>query len=94
MSNRVYLVPTKFVDQHDQTETFGYRVFDDEDQDYVNHWDEIPKEDMKVIELALEEGGNTLLDYVREFQTGLFIRDNWYDWVDVMHIFHPDILDD
>lgn len=86
MSNRVYLVPTKFVDTHDGTETFGYRIFDDEDQDYVNHWDSIPKGDMEVLAQAIEEGGNSLLDYVREFKTGLFIGDNWYDWDDIKGI--------
>lgn len=42
VGNRVYITSTKFTSLHDSSESWGVRVYDSEESDYIDHWKDQP----------------------------------------------------
>jgi hypothetical protein len=85
MSNRVSIVTTQFTNIREESEpaTYGFRMYDDNDQLYNNTWDSIPKTDMEILKRVLEDDSyevSDMLDFVRDNKTGIYIDGNWYEW--------------
>jgi hypothetical protein len=91
MSNRVNLVSTKFVNVKENHETFGFRMYDDEGQEYDNTWKEIPENDLDVLAKVINESKNiqimSMLDCIDENKEGIFVDSEWYDWEQIKHLF-------
>jgi hypothetical protein len=88
MSNRLYLIRTKFTDLVDNNETFGWRIFDSYEHLYSNHLDNadqlFPGKDLellKVVIAALSEYPNFdptgMVDFIK--LSGIDIDGTWYD---------------
>jgi len=91
MSNRLVIEPTEFKNTRSGEVTLGVRIYDDYDQRYLNTWDEIPDDDMELLERIVKgDWGNeieAMLDHVQENKKGIYIGSNWYDWEDIEEIF-------
>lgn len=97
MSDRVYVVPTKFVDVRTNEESFGYRIGDCLAQSYDTSWPSIPDDDLEFLELVKEVGDQTTEDLLESCRgKGMFIGNRWYEWSEVEHIMdaEPDYDDD
>jgi hypothetical protein len=94
MSNRVTITSTKFVNvKEDNSETLGFRMYDDEGQMYDNTWDAIPDEDLDVLAKVIKESSgpvSDMLDFIQLNQKGIYIDGSWYDWDDIKHLFEED----
>ena len=96
MSNRLTIEPTEFHNIRTGKKTLGVRVYDDYDQQYLDAWDEIPDNDMDVLEKLIKYtesygdlGGvkDAMLDHVQENQKGVYIGGEWYDWDQIKSLF-------
>ena len=93
MSNKVVIMPTVFIDAKTGGETYGYRAYDDYAQTYFNIWEDIPDNDMDILKRAIEEHDETLgsmFEYVQEYQTGITIGDDYYEWEEIALLFNED----
>ena len=85
MSNRVYLLATKFVDS--TGESFGFRVSDEYDKAYWNMGESLIENDLALLQTATDASE---FEQFREFlvsnEMGLTINDTWYDWDEVKDI--------
>jgi hypothetical protein len=94
MSNRVNLVSTKFVNTKQGNATYGFRMYDDEEQEYDNTWSMIPEDDLDVFKKVLEESDNlgvmAMLDFLDSNKEGIYIDSNWYEWEQIEHFFKMD----
>jgi len=93
MSNRVTVQATVFKNHPQGLETFGYRMFDDYDQTYDNTFDAVPDNDLELLRHALAncDGiAGSMLEYVEENNTGIYIGDTWYDWDEIRHLWNED----
>jgi len=69
--------------------TFGFRMYDDENQVYDNTWEEIPKTDLEILKKVATGCSNEvsdMLDFVMENKTGIYIDDAWYEWHEIKNI--------
>lgn len=91
MSNRLTIEPTEFHNIRTGEKTLGVRVYDDYDQQYLNAWDEIPDNDMDVLEKLIKgdlgDNIDAMLDHVQENQKGVYIGGEWYDWDQIKSLF-------
>jgi len=91
--NKITIQPTVFVNHPSGEQTYGYRIFDDYDQDYDNTWESIPDDDLEILGIVMDTGGKTAMetiDYILSNQCGLFIGNEWYDWEQIKHLFGYD----
>jgi hypothetical protein len=95
MTNKVTIKPTTF----DSTEpgkygrdlTYGFSIYNDYASIYSNLWESIPLNHMEILRLVVEESQEnieieTMLDSVRENESGLQIYDTYYDWNQIKDI--------
>ena len=90
MSNRATIEPTEFVSIKTGRKSYGIRVYDDYGQTYDNTWDIIPVGDMEILSRVKDSDDDTMvaiIDHLIEFQKGISIGDNWYEWDDIKHLF-------
>jgi hypothetical protein len=82
MSNRLHLIATKFVDVADGAESFGYRIFDDYEANYDNHWESTPTDDFDLLEAIYEEDDSDVVNLIDSHlnggNRGMYINDCWY----------------
>ena len=86
MSNRVSIIPTEFTSVRSGLKTFGVRVYDDHECAYDNTWDNIPANDLDIIEKVLERDNPFIrdaMDFVRENMSGVDIDGVYYDWDEI-----------
>jgi hypothetical protein len=81
MSNRASIQRTVFVNHHDNSKSFGYRMYDDEGQTYCNTLEEADLDlpDPQFLEKAAENF-DEVADTIFEFAigNGIFIDEEWY----------------
>jgi len=89
MSNRASLVRTEFKCLKTGESTFGFRLYDDYDQFYMDG-DEtrqaIPEDDLKFWEYAIQNAGcaeRALLESLLKNKKGLCIDGVWYDFTEL-----------
>jgi hypothetical protein len=91
MSNRVTITSTKFVNIKEGSDTLGFRMYDDEGQQYDNTWESIPDNDLDVLAKVKDESDNkevvAMLDFIQEVESGISIDGTWYDWDEIKHLF-------
>jgi len=93
MSNTTHIIRTKFVDLKSGEENLGVRIFDDYEQSYSNNWKSIPTDDLELLTKCIDEGigidtnRTSVLNYVYETQSGIFIDDTCYEWEVIQPIF-------
>jgi hypothetical protein len=79
---------TKFVNLPDNSENYGYRIWDDLEQDYANHWElPLPQTEAEILNKVASdasETGERLLDWAKEY--GCYISDNWFSSEEVRQI--------
>lgn len=88
--NKVTIQPTIFENHPQGTKTFGYRIYDDYGQTYLNTWESIPKDDMDILQKVMDEADETadaMFSFILEHEHGIYINDNWWDWDEIKHIF-------
>jgi len=96
MSNQVSLTRTKFVNLVDNTETFGYRIYDDYDCSYNNFYcqDDLHiKDDLLFLETILDSLDKTaaaIIDFVIEMGSGITIDGNYYEFNSLKEILLPE----
>jgi hypothetical protein len=88
--NRCHIEPTKFTNMRTGNETYGYRCWDDFGQSYENCLERIPDDDLKFLELVLNESINEVLwaiiDFCEENQHSLEIGNMNYEWEEIAPI--------
>jgi ethanolamine utilization protein EutP (predicted NTPase) len=88
MANQIDIVPTEFKDTHDGTVTLGVRVYDNYEQFYINTWKNIPDDDLDLLDKVLMEAGDSdIFCYLQEEEKGVTIRDTYYEWDEIKHLF-------
>jgi len=84
MSNRAYIVRTKFEGITDGDVSYGVRVYDDYESYYNNNFEGPPTaDDIELFKTCLEqenEEQDGVLSFVVEEHKGCYIDDNWYTW--------------
>ena len=93
MSNRAYIIRTKFIDTADKNESYGVRVFDDYDQSYINRRDELPDSDMELLREVIADMDEPIMSIINSLLTnekGLYIDDRWYDYEEIKDILTGD----
>jgi hypothetical protein len=81
--------PTIFKNVRAKTETYGFRIYDEYGKFYCNTWEDIPKNDMDVLEKVAETDDpdiKAMLTHIEENQEGVDIGGNWYDWSEIQGI--------
>ena len=89
--NNAYIIPTEFKNARDGDTYYGVRVFDDYGASYFNGWDEIPSDNLKVIELVLMDAPYndvvcSIVNTVEDNKTGVYVDTTWYAWEDIKHL--------
>ena len=91
--SKLYVVPTEFTNLRGGGKSFGVRVFDAYGQSYDANWDDIPTDDMQIIERVIESraggagGVVEAVDNVEAEHGGIQIENNFYDWSKIKHFF-------
>jgi hypothetical protein len=88
--NKVTIEPTEFINIRSGSKTLGVRVYDDNTQAYDNNWEEIPINDLDVLEKVLELDNDEIsimLDFVKENKMGIDIGGTWYEWEEIKDCF-------
>lgn len=93
MGNRVWILPTIFVDHPSGEESFGVRVFDDYGSAYTNLWNrgDLDLEDLDILRKMLKDEDKEIQDIlatVKDRETGIDIGENRYEWNDIQSIFY------
>ena len=87
MANRVQLIATTFIDKGG-TATYGYRLFDECDQTYGNHYEKPIANDMDLLQRVInDEDDKTawLLAYAEA--DGIYVNSTWYGTKEIAPIF-------
>lgn len=85
------LIPCKFVDSPSGDTSHGFRMVDDYGKTYCNDLERpLPDDDLEALEEVLtkysDEAINGFVDYMKENECGLTIRDVAYEWDEIKHI--------
>jgi hypothetical protein len=87
MSNKITLQATKFTDLPSNEETFGYRVFDDYESDYLNTLDEPITDDFDLLKLAVVSSPDFFPKaYLEDCRIGIEINGNYYKYDQIKDI--------
>ena len=90
MSNYVTIQPTVFRDYGTEEESFGVRVFDNYGQTYDNTWENIPDDDLEILQKVIDNGNEvivSIIDFLIENGVGIYIGKEYYEWKDIKHLF-------
>jgi len=83
MSSHITIQPTEFKNVRTGEKTLGYRIYDENGQTYDNTWQDIPNNDMDVLEKVLEAPSDIagdMFDFIRQNKTGIYIGEEYYSW--------------
>lgn len=89
MSKAITIQPTEFKNVRTGEVSLGYRIYDDNGQIYDNTWQDIPDNDLDVLEKVLSEPSDIagdMLDFIRENKCGIYIGDEHYSWKKIRDI--------
>ncbi len=88
MSNRVFIVPTKFINVRNEKVTFGVRIWDNHNESMIDDWLSVPASDLDVLrKVVFDSHDNEEIAFIEEAETGCYISDVWYTWEEIKHIF-------
>jgi hypothetical protein len=88
--NKVTIQPTIFENHPQGTKTFGYRMYDDYGQTYLNTWESIPDDDIDILTMIIDSEDEievAMINHLLDRCQGLFIGDEWYEWDQIKHLF-------
>lgn len=92
MSNRAILTAMKFEALSGDV-CYGYTLSDQYALDFDNNAEAMIEDDLDLLRYALKNagnGGDEILDSVRDNEKGILINDNWYDWNEIKSIMEGD----
>jgi len=73
--------------------SLGFRMYDDEGQSYDNTWDEIPKNDLDVLQKIINQHidfSDEMLSCVEDAEIGITINGTYYEWEQIKEFFGED----
>lgn len=88
--NRITLQATVFENRPQGTKTVGYRIYDSHGKAYSNTLQALPDDDLELLRIAMDYGDETTQDMIGfclEYEVGLYIGDEWYEWDQIKHLF-------
>lgn len=86
MSNQTTIEPTIFENARSGNKTYGVRVYDSYGQSYINTWEEIPKDNIEVLDKVIEDADDFVKDIIRaikENECGITIGGTFYDYDEI-----------
>ena len=89
MPSLISIEPTEFVNVRSGQKTFGFRIYDDYSQLYDNTWEDIPSDDLDVLERVVNSDSSeikTMIDFVKEHETRIEIGGNYYEFDEIKDI--------
>lgn len=87
--NRVTIQTTVFENYPQGDKTYGYRMYDDHGQTYLNTWESIPNDDLEIVQQVIDDGDETaqsMLMFCLEHEVGLYVCNEWYEWDKIKHL--------
>jgi hypothetical protein len=90
MSNPVYLIATTFASPCGSGSTHGFRMYDNEAKCYDNNSETLITDDLELLDYALtvdDKEVKGMLDFVQEYEKGMNINDQYYDWDEIKGCF-------
>ena len=86
--NRATIQPTKFENVRTGEISYGVRVYDNYGQTYDNCWENIPDDDMEVLQMAMELEDQAIVAILHEvvLGNGVYIGQEWYTWDQIKHL--------
>ncbi len=87
--NKVTLEPTKFENVRTGQITFGWRAYDDRGQCYNNTMESIPDDDLELLKEAISDDNEefqSMIHFIFEHETGIYIGGNWYSHDEIKDI--------
>ncbi len=88
------LEPTVFKNVRQDSETFGYRCYDEYLAVYENNWESIPDNDMEFLADVVEDCNNNsapdgvkdALEHCKDNEVGLTIGGQYYDFEEILEV--------
>lgn len=91
MSNRLNIDGIEFHNPKTDITEFGVKVYDDYAHSYIDSWEDIPENDLEILERLWTKESNQIIedaiDFIIEMSKGCYINDQWYEWDEIKHIF-------
>jgi len=91
MANQSYITPMEFKNLTNGETSLGFELYDSYSSGHLTIEGPMPEDDFEMLRLVLLHGNkNTqeILDFVREWGTGLTIGKTYYPWKEIQPVFN------